>query len=389
MELALYAVPPAVGVVSAPILARALGADGRGEYAIILAVLSFAVTFGALGQSELHAHELRVGHSDRRRRLRIAAVGSTVAAIAAWLILVGWFSIDPALAFAGAVFVPLLSIAAIWRTEHISLANLLLVSSSGAVSSLLRLAAVAILFSLSALGVLEAVLATQLAAVVVAFALWAGLRGSASLGATGPHKRGRTEVQSALQILGFAALTAVLLRANILVLGAVSPLAEVGVLSAVVSLSEAALALSAAFKNRLQSVLYASGSGKRVLREYAILHAVAIPGLVTGFLFSDVITLMLFGEEFAGAGDVLRMMIVAAYFQMLMDCGNGMLTVLGARSAMVSASAAGAGAVLISLFLLAPVSGALGAALATIIAYALAAGLSNFAVYKLLRSRGD
>ena len=102
----------------------------------------------------------------------------------------------------------------------------------------------------------------------------------------------------------------------------------------------------------------------------------ALPFVVVGTLIAKPFTLAMFGDAFAPAVPALRILIFAAIALMLVDCGQGLLAVLGLRRAMFITSALGAAVTILSLCLLVGRFGAVGAALASLFAYAVVAATS-------------
>lgn len=389
IEVSLYIVPSLVSLLASPILARGLNPDGRGEYAVVMAVAAFAITFGALGQAEIHAMEIRQQAHRRAKRSTISIIGLLIASLVTLIILIYFLGVDAPTAIAVTIFIPIIGLAGLWRAEHVSRSNLYVLGAQNAGTSILRLCFIAVLFFFGVLGVTQAVFVTQLSAAIGAAVLWYILRVS-------PPKNRANRIlnlaplqrssMSAIQILTSAAFTAVLLRADVVVLGITNSVSEVGIYSAAVGLSEGALAISAAFKNRLQAALYSNEQRKRVVSELLIMHAILLPLLVAGALLSQLAVQILFGEAYFGAAVVLQVLMIAAYFQVLMDCGMSLLVVIGRRLQMVIASAIGALTAIFTLFPLTTSFGPVGAAWSSTIAYAATSLFLFFTLFRLRRS---
>lgn len=110
---AAYAALPLVGIVTAPILARALGPDGRGQLAAILQPLSVADAFAAIGVPA--AMTFFVAQGVRPRRLRRAA--ASLLAISALLVGVSLFLYSAEIARVANVSRPLLLV--LWSSTII------------------------------------------------------------------------------------------------------------------------------------------------------------------------------------------------------------------------------------------------------------------------------
>jgi O-antigen/teichoic acid export membrane protein len=352
-----------------------------------MAVAALATTFGALGQAELHAADFREGSANRSLRVMTAIGGALVTSVIAYFLLVGWLAVPTGAAIAAVALVPAGVTVGLWRAEYIASGRLLIPSAVNAGTAFLRLGVLILLSLLSLLSLSSALWATQGAVAAGALVLWwlakplpvpPSIPGSAPSEAAGWKRPA--------QILTFAAFTAILLRSDVLVLQLTSSPGQVGLYAAAVGLSEAFLALSAGFKARLQASIYGQGSRKRLVREVAILHAILLPMLLGIAALASPIVVVLFGSAFAPAADILRILMVAAYFQVLMDCGTGVLVVLGKRKALVLASLTGAIVALATLLPLTTWFGAGGAAWSSAVAYASVAAVAWCTVF---RSQGS
>src|SRR4051794_38334544 len=79
VELLLYAVSPLATLITAPLLARSLGVEGRGYYGVALTVVGFALMLSAWGQSETLLTEARRGHDYYHAQARLTLGGGLIA----------------------------------------------------------------------------------------------------------------------------------------------------------------------------------------------------------------------------------------------------------------------------------------------------------------------
>lgn len=361
-------------------LARGLGPDGRGEFALAVAVFSLASTLGNLGQAERLAADLRQTELvDMSSRYWIVGLASAVAALCTFvaLQLLG-SSVVTSICVSAAV--PISSVGLLWRAIAVARGKVLSLAVQAAMPSVLRLALIFALFRSDSLTVFSAtsatMLTTSLGVLLIAVIVdWGKSRSSAAGHWVGARFRDRvfSGIGQGLPVVGFALSTAVMLRADIFMLDALSTSQQVGFYAAAVAVTESALALSTAFKNRMQTAAYSATPLTKVRTELSIMLAIALPAVAFGGLVAERFTTLMFGHQFLPAVPALRVLIFAALALILLDTGQGMLAVLGLRTAMFRMSTIGAVATVIFLSLLVPKFGAVGAALASLVAYSMVA----------------
>ncbi|MDO0972829.1 polysaccharide biosynthesis C-terminal domain-containing protein [Mycolicibacterium frederiksbergense] len=375
-------------------LARGLGPIGRGEFAIALAVFSLAATLGSFGQAERLSADLRddVAINSRPRYFIVGCI-SAVAAIAAW-VSVQTLGANISTANAVAVAVPIVSFGLLWRAVAVSQGKSLVLATQAAAPAIVRFLLITLIFATGGLSTFSATATTTLCTSLGVLYLWLTLRSArpqppASAGALKPRAffaDVKTGVLQGLPVLGFALCTAVSLRADVFLLNALSTPEQVGYYAATVAITESALAVSAAFKNRMQSAAYTDDPIPSVRRELLVMLAIVLPIAALGEAIAHPFTVAMFGVPFAPAVPALRVLIVAAIALMLVDSGQGLLAVLGRRREMFITSAIGAIVTLLALGLLVPHLGAVGAGIASLIAYSTVGVASWFIAVRALRS---
>ena len=303
--------------------------------------------------------------------------------------------VDPYTSLAVAATVPISSLGLTWRAEAVALGRVLLLAVQAAAPAVLRLALLAIVFTSDNLTTFTAAAVTMLTtALGILLLRWvlgrrktAGAQ-SAKLGSVDRSRflsDVRTGVAQGLPMLGFTLCGAVMFRADVFMLTALSTPEQVGFYAATVAVTESALALSAAFKNRMQATTYTAKPLANVLRELTVMSALVLPVVTVGELIAQPLTVTMFGEAFAPAVPAFRILIFAAVAQVFLDSGQGLLAVLGQRRAMFSTSALGAGITALILWLMVPRFGAVGAAMASLCAYSVVAATSWILATRLLR----
>lgn len=383
-ELFLYAVSPLATLITAPLLARELGPTERGQFGVAMAVGTFALTLAAWGQAEMYLSEAQSGRFSTRQQSRITWVGGVIVAVLSTIALIV-LGIPPLTAVLTSVWVPLLAQANVWRAVCVALGHLKQPALFNAGGPALRVVALLGLLVVGWLGLNTAVTATQLALAVAAFVtMWWVVRRiplSVQLDAV--------SVSSLLRgggsIITFSLLNAITLRADLVVLQIFATPTEVGLYAAPASLTTAALALSGAFKSRLQAATSSTRSGATVAREAVPVLVLGLAGAVVLVFIAPLLVDVFFGAEYAGSVVLLQLLGFATVPLLMMDLAHGLLVVLGQRQNLIAAGAAGAAAVVLALLALTPPLGAVGAAIACVVGYSVAAVVSWVFVWRNLR----
>jgi PST family polysaccharide transporter len=373
-ELALYAAAPLAIFVTSPLLAQGLGTSGRGELGIIQSVLSIAIALGSLGQAEVFLADLRVGSHSLRASSRLALGGGALSAVAALLVSTS-LGVNVAAAVAAAVFIPIISQSQLWRSFAVSQHHLVRPAASSAVAAVLRISLIAILAVCGLLTPLSAISAIQfsLAVGVLATLGWYVFRAY-------PHSSSRIPVATYLDhfrrgapMLFFAALTSVTLRGDLFFLNAFADTSTLGIYAAASSLSMSVLAVSGAFKSRIQSAVFRPNPSKGVFTEIALILILGLMGAAVATLGAPWIVDTLLGPGYDEAVPLIRILALASVALLVLDAVHGLLAVLGLRKSMLLVAAIGAATTAVALTIFIPLAGAPGAAWATLVSYTVAA----------------
>lgn len=390
LELLLFGTPSLLALATGPILARGLGADGRGQFALALAVYAFANSLGNFGQAERLAADLRDQLTLPRDgpRYFISASASLIAAVCAFIAL-RTINVDTYTSLAVALAVPVASMGFMWRALALSRGRTLLVAAQPAVPAILRLAALAALFFSGRLTVFGATALTMLATSIGFLTIFWRLKVSRVPDALiaipkTPRRLNfladlKTGLVQGLPVVGFNLNSFVIFRADIFMLNAISTRDQLGLYAAAVALTEASWAASTAFKNRMQAAAYTARPLEKIRWELTLMLLLSLPIVLVCELFTRQLTVAMLGESFAGAVPVMRILLVTAIALMIFDCGQGLLAVFGLRRAMFSTTAVGAVITVVALWLLIPRFGAVGAAVASLCAYS-AVGVASWTI---------
>lgn len=384
LELALYSAAPVTTLATAPILAHGLGPAGRGQYGVAVAVATLAVTLGSWGQAEIFLSRSRVGVDHYRLHSQITWLGGLTASVGCAAIMVA-LNLPLSAALVTAVWIPVLAQVGLWRSVSISRGQLKPPALDSAVGPLLRLCALSSLAALALLTVDSALFAYQ-AAMAVGSLVTVGL--AARRSGLFRQRRSistRTLLLSGSGIIAFNVLHAVTLRADLIVLQLTASPHEVGLYAAPASLTTAALALSTAYRPRIQAAAFSANPLREIVRN--CLHVVALGTIGTSALWiaTPRVVYLLFGSAFQDAVPLMRTLSLGIVPLLLVDLVFAALIVIGRQHDLLVAVAGSAGLTLAALSILCPLLGAQGAALATVISYSLSAIFGSAVLRRVAR----
>ena len=370
-ELLLYSVAPVATLATAPILAHGLGPAGRGQYGVAIAVATLVATLGSWGQAEIFLNRSRSGTDYYRMHSRISwAGGLTASIVCALTMLVLGLPLSTALVTA--VSIPLLTQMGLWRALSIARSRLKPPALDSALGPLLRVTVLAALAGLTLLTANSAIFFSQGALALgslltVGLVSWrSGLAGKRRPMGVLPLLRSGTG------IIAFNLLHAVTLRADVIVLQLVASPTEVGLYAAPASLTTAALALSTAYKPRVQSAAFSPAPLRGIVHNCIQVFALATVGTVVLWFAAPIAVDFLFGPRFHNAEPIMRVLAFAIPPLLMVDLIFGALIVLGRQRDLLIVAAGSAVLNLAALGVLCPLRGAYGAALATALSYSLA-----------------
>jgi O-antigen/teichoic acid export membrane protein len=387
LELLLYSVAPIATLATATILAHGLGPAGRGQYGVATAVAALTVTLGSWGQAEIFLSRSRSGTDHYRMHSRISWVGGLAASVSCAFVMLA-LGLPPSTALVTAVWVPVLTQVGLWRSVSIARRRLKPPALDSAFGPLLRVAAFAALAALTILTVDSALFAFQAALALgslltVGLASWrSGLRAQRRAVGALPL------LISGTGIIAWNLLHAVTLRADVIVLQLVAAPTEVGLYAAPASLTTAALALSTAYRPRVQAAAFSTAPLRGILRNCIQVFVLAAIGSVVLWLATPLVVPILFGSRFQGAEPIMRTLAFAIAPLLMVDLVFAALIVLGRQRDLLIVAAGSAALNVVALCVLCPLWGAHGAALATVLSYSLATVLGFTVLARATRQLG-
>lgn len=386
---------PVIGVVTAPVLARALGVEGRGEVATAMAPAALVAAVATLGLPEALTYHLARRPDQTRRALVPAALVSLLLGAVCWGLSWGFASVltkgdaqlIPIMLVGTALALPQMLVGLL-RGAAVGLQMWGAVAADRALSSLLRLVVLLALALAGALDVRVAVIAMSVIPVVTGLVYWRVLlrRPPAASGAAGGAAPPLPSSSSSItrDVLSFGSSTWLGAVASMatgrvaqLMTTPLSDATQLGLLVVAITISDVLFILITAVRDTLFGVNARFDDREQLM---AISRSALLVGAVGALVLGATVPLWIgpvFGEQFAPATEPTWWLLVAAVTNIPgLMAGAG----LGAwgRPGLRSASFVVALVVLVgAFFLLVPSMGAVGAGIAAI---ASGTAMSVFAV---------
>lgn len=375
---------PAAAVLTGPLLARALGVEGRGALAAVLAVLTLATFLAPLGMQEALVYAVSRKTLPLRHALRISvetgllcgSVAAVLVALSAPLLLrdapeTVW------LLQAVTLTIPFAVIGMCLRGVAQGQQRFNLMARERWSLGLVRLPLIVALFAAGVLTVTTAAWINALVPLVAMLALVPALRRRGPAEETTlplrHHRKQlvgysfRTAPGSMLAILGA--------RVDQILLAPVAGLGQLGLYAVAVALSE--IPLSAV--NAVRDVVHATSTSRNdpalIARTTRTLVLITMPVVILGIAVTPIVLPLLFGENFTGAVPLAQILLAGLICHSTVTLlSTGMLS-LG-RPGLRSLVQIGSNATrLVLLVILIPLYGATGAAVGAFVMHALTAGL--------------
>jgi O-antigen/teichoic acid export membrane protein len=363
-----------LGFLSAPIVARSLGPEGRGITAAILAAFFLLPIFMSVGLP-LEVRRLAavspagpVQRSARVTALFVVPIAVGVALVADHLLTGALGAVERRWVVVGLATAPMMISWMCDQSVLIAQERYRAVASMQVSQPLVFVVVLVVWFAFSDLTV-AAVLAASVIGTAATFVLGLGLTGVRA-----GHEKGVGAFRLLRGSLGFAGSSAAEAAASRLALVLVLPLigpAGAGFYSVAATVSALPItfghALGASYFNQISR---ASGNGRERLGVLGVRSGVAL-GLVLALLLglmSPILVTVVFGPAFDPALPATLVALVGAPFGVGAFVGSMALAATGRGWRMTAAQVTGLGCGVVGLYLLGPALGAMGAALASVAA---------------------
>lgn len=383
---------PAAALLTGPLLARALGVEGRGEVAAVLAALVMVSYLAPLGMQEALVYTLGRRLVSLRRAVRVSvevalvsgAVAAGLLALLAPLLLRDAPEVV-ALLRAVTITLPLLVLGTCLRGMAQAQHRFGLTARERWVLGAGRIAIIVPLFLAGALTVTSAVWASALLPLVGALALLPALRrqGAAPAPADDALRSGRRLLLGYSSRSAPGTMLAVLgNRLDQLLIAPLAGVAPLGLYAVAASLAE--IPLQGA--NAARDVVFATSSSRDdpslVARAARLMVLVAAPVSLAGILLTPLVIPLLFGDDFAPAVPLAQILLLALVPQVVGAMFVSGLLGLGRPGLRSSVQVVVNVLLVVLLVVLIPAHGATGAAVAV-----LSSRVVGTAVFAVLFSR--
>ena len=385
--------PPLAVLVSAPILAHALGVDGRGEVAAATAPLTLVITAATFGIPDAVNYVVARSPLTVRRATRTALVLMFIAGLAATAAVIlssSWLSggdvtIQHLITVASLAIVPSL-VVAVLRGAASGLHLWRRVSLERFISSFIRIAALVPLWLTGNLTPMAATIVIAVGPLLGAIAYW-------RMPGTGknpeiPHDTGKDTGPRQIMSFGMrvwvGAISGILLsRLDQALMTPLSDSYELGLYAVAATIADIPLIINRAVRDVTFSADAAEATDNRLGTSARISStASALLGLVT------VVTMiwwlpLLFGADFSPAIPITAVLLLAAVLGTPGSIAGAGLSARG-RPGLRSSSLVISCLINVALlFLIVPTYGAMGAAIATLVGSLIAANANIFFLWKI------
>ena len=381
----------AIAAITGVVVARYLGPADLGLLGFAVSIYSLAIPIALLGMRSVLVREFSTSDnwqavlaSAVRRQLTVAVVTSIVG----FLVIVtstGFEHSATLIAFA-LLPLPVLAIKDSYEALHESFSHVRVVVVVGLASALLASTGKVLAVVMgSAVWVFAAL--TTVEALLIFVGLSVGARrtlGPLRIRASFDAKRARALVKESwpLLIAGFA--VTVYVRIDVAMLGLLADDASTGLYVAAARISEiwyfVPIAAMAAVRPRLARA-FANGDfdryKARTQQFMSAMWGVSLAAVVMTVLLGGILIVILYGDAFSDAQQVLQIHILAAPFVFLGVAGNQWFIDQGLTREVMVRSVAGAVVNIVANIVLIPMYGPTGAAVATLMSYATASVLLN------------
>ena len=328
-----YSLGPVLGLISGPILARSLGAEGRGQFAAIMQPISVAAAIASIGIPTAVAYFIAQSY-DRRKTLYIGMIVCLPTALATYLGMV-WYAtvvsqsqgINISLLWALWTAVILSAFVQIIRAYWQGIGGWRRLDWERAAFACLRFIAVC---GVAAAGVAVAgpyAVASLLAFVVAAAVLYIP-RKELSISTGKIPRVGSIVKYSSSASLGTVAIVASSRLDQVALPAATSP-TELGYYAVAVTVAEVPIVFGAlAARNILQSA--ASGAGiRRSLMEVRAYLAVGVAGCVFAAGLSPILIPIIFGNDFRDSVASVQVLAISSIYSILAMSAISLVSGLG------------------------------------------------------------
>lgn len=374
---------PAAAVLTSPLLARALGADGRGEVSAILAPAGLATLLATLGIPDaVNYHVARFPGHVRPILIRAIVLSFAWGALAGMLlVLLSPLLLRNVTGYGGlfaaiSVTIPAAMVIAALRGCAQGLGRFHTANRERWIAITIRVGVLVVLFAAGGLDVFWAVVVTWASGLASGFVyspmVRAVLRSSRKADDTGARREIRLS-RYGLRIWLSSVASLLVLRLDQVVLGVAVGTRELGFYVIAAAVAEVPQVAAGALQQVVLSRVAAGDASETVARTSRIVVALALVVAVLGSVSVPMLVPLLFGQDFAGAVPVTQVLLFATVPITVATVLSGNLVGTGRPGLAATVQAVGLGLTIALLGVLVPLFGALGAAGASLVTYSVVA----------------
>ena len=346
-----YGLGPLVGVVTAPILARALGPEGRGTLAAVLQPMTVADSLAVIGLPAAVTYFVARRGSPReviRAAIPTVVASSTVVTVllVIWAlhlsngdVLPLWLTLPPwCVVVASGAFV------ALRRSAWQGLDRLALLDIERASSAVLRLMLIILAFAIGVVAA-GAYVWLYLAAGVLSWSFLFKRFPAGSRSGTSPPVAPRfsLDVRNYALYSSVGTISAALAnRLDQAILPGVMPLRDLGLYSVAVTLAEVPVILTTVIARNVLTSSARGESGIKIARSAGIASFAVALVSATIFVFAPQFVVLAFGNDFLGASSAVRILCVSSTLSIVGVASSAYLAGSGSPLRGSSAPAVGA-----------------------------------------------
>lgn len=381
---------PLSAVLTGPVLARALGPEGRGELAAVLAPVALVALLATVGLPEACTYLVATRRWTARRAARVGAVTALLVGV---LAAVGLAVLAPVLLrqspdqvpllWSLCPLVPIFLAGSALRGTFQGVLDFGTIVTERWVSVLSRLGLVTVFAVFGWLTVTSAAWVTNgTALAALGVLVWRTqrlpLRTASEQGEPPPDGRGRSDLLRYGSRVWVGSLSVLLiLRLDQVLMAPLTAAAQLGFYAVAVALAEIPSAVSSAVRDVVFSTS-ATRDDPAVAARACRTVLVVLGGLAVVMVVSTPLAVrLLFGVDFAPAAPMAQIMIAAAVPSGLAAVAGAGLFAMGRPGTLSIAQAAVAVVNTVLVLLLVPAGGGMGAALASLVAYVLLAAVTT------------
>lgn len=330
-----FGLGPAVAVVTAPLLARVLGPDGRGQLAGILQPLTLADALAVFGLPAAVTYFTARGGSARAIERRAWWVTS-VSATAAFLLLVAYSvpvaraqGLDTGLLLVVWVSVIPGAFIAVRRARLAGQLRWRLLDAERGFAAIGRLAAIVALALAGATSVYVFALGPIIVGLASSFVLLFVIVRAVRVGASAE----RVDGTALMRFAGFSSVAVVASAANARIdqalFASVGTSEEAGYYAAAVALAEIPLVVAALLQRNLGAEIAAGAPSARTRRTLAHGTWIAVAAAIVTMLLTPIAVRVAFGQEFEPSIGVAQVLVVGILGTCAMMVGGAILNGMG------------------------------------------------------------